>query len=902
MSELANLEVRVTGRGVGATTRELDQLSRAGGKAERSADSLGDAWGKLSGIATGVAGAFAAFEGATHMVEIQREFDRLNAGLITATGSTEEAAQAFGALQEFAAQTPYALAQSVEGFTKLVNLGLTPSERAMTAFGDISAAMGKDLIQFVEAVADATTGEFERLKEFGIKSKSMGDDVQFTFRGISTTVGKNAAEIEQYLTELSENNFAGAMAQRMDTLDGALSNLDDSWNAFVLSVSQSGIGDRFKEMAQESTSALDALQAKIESGEIESQLERWYRLIDFIPRGYGEMASAIEPVIDKATQAWDALVGEDLLDLLARLPYAIRRDFQLAWLDAMTSVQSKWIELKHGFLGATDPFVGGEERAEKAAKAEQKLLREEAEKARAGYEADYEARAQAIEDGKRKVEEAKMRGLVTEERAFSDAAPDDPVLAQLRGADPVLQDFEPLQEDPVLASMRRYGDSDRLAKYKVGADGPPKKSAGGSSSKSSKKSPSEVAVEKFDAAEQQLETQVERIERVYAEQQDVADRATGISEERRDRFLERAKAAHDQELADLNASDQQKLDAIMSGMGSEEDERRRFYEDKIQALRDYNFAEESERNRHIAQVQAAMDKELAAMKEAKAEEQRERLSAAQERVRGLQYGGASEFERIDMDYAARVDEINSAGEEERAAVMANKQLTMDQQFALLEQSEQKEAALRQQATEDKLDAERDSVMQNTQIALGGMESLLDGFAATQAAAHGRDSAAYKRAFAVSKAFGIAEATLAMSIAMAQALKTKFPESLAYVGQAAAAGGSILSTIASISYVSAYDEGGRIPTGSVGIVGEYGPEFVQGPANVTSREDTRKLLERAASGEQGKASHTVVRPEVRVVNVVDPRMVGHYMRTPDGVEAVLNIVQAANTRWMGSRRG
>ena len=59
----------------------------------------------------------------------------------------------------------------MQGFTKLVALGLNPSQRAMESYGNTAAAMGKDLSQMIEAVADAATGEFERLKEFGIKSK-----------------------------------------------------------------------------------------------------------------------------------------------------------------------------------------------------------------------------------------------------------------------------------------------------------------------------------------------------------------------------------------------------------------------------------------------------------------------------------------------------------------------------------------------------------------------------------------------------------------------------------------------------------------------------------------------------------------------------------------------------------
>ncbi|MDI5817551.1 hypothetical protein MJI46_34600, partial [Salmonella enterica subsp. enterica serovar Cerro] len=38
----------------------------------------------------------------------------------------------------------------------------------------------------------------------------------------------------------------------------------------------------------------------------------------------------------------------------------------------------------------------------------------------------------------------------------------------------------------------------------------------------------------------------------------------------------------------------------------------------------------------------------------------------------------------------------------------------------------------------------------------------------------------------------------------------------------------------------YDDGGTIPRGQFGIVGENGPEIVNGPANVTSRRRTAAL--------------------------------------------------------------
>jgi hypothetical protein len=196
---------------------------------------------------------------------VQRQFDIINAGLVTATGSTLEAAKAFKVLQDFAATTPYDLQQVTKAFNQLVNLGLTPSERALTSYGNTASAMGKDLSQMVEAVADAATGEFERLKEFGIKSKAEGDKVSFTFQNVKTTVGNNAREIEEYLTKLGENKFAGAMEQRAATLDGAISNLADTWGMLFLTISQSGIGDEISSMVRVAINVLGNLQQTIEN-------------------------------------------------------------------------------------------------------------------------------------------------------------------------------------------------------------------------------------------------------------------------------------------------------------------------------------------------------------------------------------------------------------------------------------------------------------------------------------------------------------------------------------------------------------------------------------------------------------------------------------------------------------
>jgi len=80
----------------------------------------------------------------------------------------------------------------------------------------------------VEAVADAATGEFERLKEFGIKASTQGKMVTFTFQGVKTTVRKDATQIEAYLKRVGNVSFTGGIQAQSKTLYGQFSTLKDN--------------------------------------------------------------------------------------------------------------------------------------------------------------------------------------------------------------------------------------------------------------------------------------------------------------------------------------------------------------------------------------------------------------------------------------------------------------------------------------------------------------------------------------------------------------------------------------------------------------------------------------------------------------------------------------------------
>ncbi|ENE5026514.1 hypothetical protein ABNK00_004038 [Salmonella enterica subsp. enterica serovar Enteritidis] len=289
MADVASLVVKVTEQGAKATSDRLDNLSK-------SAKVAGAA---VTGLAAAVAAA--AYKAAQELVESQRQLDKMSASLKTLTGSTQGAKQALSILQDFARDTPYGLEQAVEGFRKLVALGLTPSEEALRSYGNTASAMGKDLNQMIEAVADASTFEFERLKEFGIKAKQNQKDIEFTFQGTTTVVKKNADDIEQYLLNIGNVNFAGAMADQANTLNGAIASAEDSWSQLKMTLATSLDVGSLAEPLRYIDDLIQEINAQVASGEFVAEMQMW-----------GDMASDVGGAIEASFDAAFGTVADAL--------------------------------------------------------------------------------------------------------------------------------------------------------------------------------------------------------------------------------------------------------------------------------------------------------------------------------------------------------------------------------------------------------------------------------------------------------------------------------------------------------------------------------------------------------------------------------------------------------------
>ncbi|QDV34899.1 tape measure protein [Tautonia plasticadhaerens] len=243
MATLSELTVKIKA--------DASQLDREMKKATTVTENAGKKMGASMGQFRVQLAAISSLLAGGKLIDGITKFEKIEASLRTVTGSAENAAAAFGMIQKFAATTPFAVEEVANAFIKLKSLGLDPSEKALLSYGNTASAMGKSLNQVVEAVADAATGEFERLKEFGIRTKDAGDSVIFTFQGMETKVRKNAAGIEGYIRSIGDVQFAGAIKEQESTLSVALSNMGDSFDQLAKTIGDAGLTALIKGVADE---------------------------------------------------------------------------------------------------------------------------------------------------------------------------------------------------------------------------------------------------------------------------------------------------------------------------------------------------------------------------------------------------------------------------------------------------------------------------------------------------------------------------------------------------------------------------------------------------------------------------------------------------------------------------
>ena len=198
----------------------------------------------IAGLGVGLlAGSFTKVASSMETFEVQ---------LQTTLGSLGKAREELTWIGEFAKSTPFEVQELVKASVRIRAYGID-ARKYMETLGDTASAMGKPMMQAVEALADAQTGEFERLKEFGLKVVQEGgqDLILYTDKfgkEQKAVIDRNNRElVTSTITSIWNEKYKGGMDRLSKTWGGMISNLADHWFQFRNTVMQSGLFQFMKE-------------------------------------------------------------------------------------------------------------------------------------------------------------------------------------------------------------------------------------------------------------------------------------------------------------------------------------------------------------------------------------------------------------------------------------------------------------------------------------------------------------------------------------------------------------------------------------------------------------------------------------------------------------------------------
>lgn len=219
----------------------------------------------------------------------------------------------------------------------------------------------------------------------------------------------------------------------------------------------------------------------------------------------------------------------------------------------------------------------------------------------------------------------------------------------------------------------------------------------------------------------------------------------------------------------------------------------------------------------------------------------------------------AEIEKSSMDF---INSLNPEDEEiVRLQESYSRKLEMLEQYyndRLISEENylQEHAALMDQYTTDSTAAKQKKQSEDLKKMMEPYEKMADATISISdafddlSANMNESSGAYKALFAVQKSFAVASATMDAVQAWIKALNdptaVTWPQKLANYASAVA---TTTAAISQLTSVSMHDKGGFIKPGELGIVGEYGPELIEGPASVTSRRKTADLARSALTAQE-----------------------------------------------------
>ena len=207
--------------------------------------------GSFGGLSTAIKAATAIGAGfaVKGVLDATLKMENFRTTLTAYLGSQQAANSEIERLTELANKLPQDLDNITEGFIVLQRNGIDTTSASLEAFSKVAAGNSKDFTQLAEAVADALTGEFERLKEFGVKVSKENDQFAIRFADGSEKVVNSAQEVVEAVRAQGEEGgkfaevVAGPLNQAFSNLNGVLFEVSSAFGeGFAPAIAEAATG------------------------------------------------------------------------------------------------------------------------------------------------------------------------------------------------------------------------------------------------------------------------------------------------------------------------------------------------------------------------------------------------------------------------------------------------------------------------------------------------------------------------------------------------------------------------------------------------------------------------------------------------------------------------------------
>ena len=222
--------------------------------------------------------------------------------LVTATKDTEKAGKLMANAVNFANSTPFETGEVVEATAKMEAYGIS-SEKWLADVADMAGATNKSIDQATEAMADAVMGEYERMKEFGIKKDQIIERaVKLSSKAIVAGKKGEAAKraaIEQALQQIMQEKFKGGAEAQAKTFKGmwsTITGITKSALAKIVGMNEDGTirtGSLYEKLKEKMQLVIDVLNRWMEDGTIEKIAEQVTTAIEKMVKAFVKVASFI---------------------------------------------------------------------------------------------------------------------------------------------------------------------------------------------------------------------------------------------------------------------------------------------------------------------------------------------------------------------------------------------------------------------------------------------------------------------------------------------------------------------------------------------------------------------------------------------------------------------------------